>query len=448
MKKKKPNFWKIGRIGAATLVLFASGLAFSGFGGAVANVLHFQFGPALMKCFAAFSLGTLSVALGIALLTFLFGRFYCVALCPFGILQDVVGFLSHRKAGKTSKAAPAPNFQKTRYAIAAVAFGMLFAGWSGGFLLLDPYSNFGRIFGAFTLGGVIPLSIIIALTLWKKRIYCTAICPVGTLLGLLAKHGVFKLAITGKCVKCGTCIKNCPTGCIDIASGTIDNERCIRCMNCISACPLHGIHFTRTKKEPATVDKARRKFLVNGGIMLAGFAAGTTLAGTGLSKLAEWAKQFKILPPGAGDAERFASKCTACQLCTANCPSKIIVHATGGDGPVSLDLSRGACLHDCNKCSQVCPTGALRPLSLETKQKTKIAEATFHPQTCIVFQESRTCGKCAEVCPTNAITLRKTGAPRLNVKLCIGCGACQAVCPATQKAMTVHEIEKQILLEA
>lgn len=440
--KNRQKLWRTGRIAVAALFLLTALLAFSGFGGVAANVFPVQFGPALMKCVAAFSLGILSVVLGIALIAFLFGRFYCSILCPFGILQDVIGFLSRRKA------AAVPNFRKTRYAIAGIAFGMLISGWSGGFLLLDPYSNFGRIFGAFTIGGMVPLVIITVLAVWKKRIYCTAACPVGTLLGLIAGYGVFKLAITGKCVKCGKCVKSCPSGCIDIASGLIDNERCVRCMNCVSSCPLHGIGVTRPKRTPVPVDETRREFLVSGGILIAGLAAGVVLAKTGMTRLGDWAKRFKILPPGAGDAARFTLKCTACQLCTVNCPAKIIVPAPGGDGPVSLDLSRGVCRYDCNKCSQVCPTGAIRSLTLETKQKTKIAEAAFHPQACIVFQDGAKCGKCAGVCPTGAVSLRRTGAPRLNAKLCIGCGACQAVCPAPEKAMTVHEIEKQTLLEA
>ena len=193
---------------------------------------------------------------------------------------------------------------------------------------------------------------------------------------------------------------------------------------------------------------SRRAFLVNAGILAAGAAAGAALAGAGLGKLAEAAKRFKILPPGAGNSARFAAKCTACQLCTANCPSKIIVPAPGGDGPVSLDLSRGACKFDCSRCSDVCPTGAIRPLKLKEKQRTKIAEAKFHPRNCIVFQEGTQCGRCAKACPTGAIVLRKNGTPRpVKADLCIGCGACQEVCPAERKAMVVSEIETQVLLE-
>lgn len=217
---------------------------------------------------------------------------------------------------------------------------MLAFGWTALFLLLDPYSNFGRIAGSFTAGSVIPLIVIVILAVWKKRIYCTAICPVGTLLGLIAKHGVFRLRLTDRCVKCGMCVKVCPAGCIDPHNGTLDNERCVRCMNCVSACRLQAVKFALPERKTPPVDQARRAFLINGGVLVAGVAAGMVLAKTGMGKLAEYAKRFLILPPGAGDAERFAARCTACQLCTANCPAKIIVPAPGGNGPVSLDSAR------------------------------------------------------------------------------------------------------------
>ncbi len=442
MTKKTRALPRVIRICAAAVFLLAAGFAFSGFSGLFAQFLHIQLGPALVKCAAAFSLGTLAVVLGIALFTFLFGRFYCSVFCPFGILQDAAGFLSRRKAKAV------PDYAKARCAIAGIVFGALLCGWSGGFLLLDPYSNFGRIFAFFTLGGVIPPVLLILLAVWKKRIYCTTVCPVGALLGLLAKYGIFKLSISGKCVKCGKCVQGCPSGCIDVESGVIDNGRCVRCMNCISACPLGCIGFAapRRREEAVPVDTSRRRFLISGGVLIAGLAAGAALAKTGLGKIEEFARRFKILPPGAGSAERFAAKCTACQLCTVNCPAKIIVPAPGGDGPVSLDLSRGACQFDCNRCTQVCPTGALKPLTLAQKRKTKIAEAKFNPRNCLVFQEDVPCGQCADVCPVHAIRLRKNGAPRpVDTALCIGCGACQAVCPADEKAMTVHEIEKQIM---
>ena len=441
MAARKKMWIRYVRLIAAAVFLFLTGLAFSGAAAWLAPFLHVQFGPALVKCAAAFSAGALSVVLGILLVTVLFGRFYCSVFCPFGLLQDILIFLSRRKETRV------PDLRKLRYGIAGIVYGLLLFGWNTGFQLLDPYSNFGRIAAVFSLGGLIMLVFIIVLATWKKRLYCTAVCPVGTLLGLAARFSVFKLAILGKCVRCGSCVRSCPAGCIDIEKGVIDNERCIRCMNCVSHCPLGGIGFALPRKTETKQDVSRRAFLVNGGILLGGLAVGAVWA-KALGRVYQRAQSHRILPPGAGDAFRFASKCTSCQLCTANCPAKIIVPAPHGDGPVSLDLSKGACQYDCNRCSQVCPTGAIMPLTLAVKRKTKIAEAKFDPQKCLVFQEGTVCGKCAKACPTGAVVLRKNGTPRpVKTALCLGCGACQAVCPAPEKAMTVHVIEKQTMLE-
>ncbi len=438
---KTNSKWRYLRIGAAALLFCAMSAAFAGAGGVLLRLPYLQAGPALLTCFAAFSLGALATVAAIALVTLVFGRVYCAVWCPLGILQDLVGFLARRKCRTL------PNYAKTRYAVAGAAFGLLAAGWSAGFLLLDPYSNFGRIV-SFTIGGAAAFAAVAALAVWRKRLYCTAVCPVGTILGLISKFSVLKLSIGNQCVHCGKCATVCPAGCIDAFDGTIDNERCVRCMNCVAACPLGGIGIAKPFSAGSVqVDVSRRAFLGRGGVLLVGLAAGAMLARTGMSKLAAFVGVGKILPPGAGTAAGFAAKCTACQICVANCPAGIIVPAPGGVGPVSVDLSRGACRYDCVRCSQACPTGALRPLSLEVKRRTKIAEAEFDPRHCIVFQESVQCGRCAHVCPTGAVTLRKNGSPRpVNAALCIGCGACQAICPAQTKAMTVHGIGDQAML--
>ena len=108
------------RIGLAALFFVTMLLAFSGVCGSLAGVLPgMQFAPALMRCLTAFSAGALAAVLGIAAVTICFGRFYCAVFCPLGIFQDVIGFLSRRKSGVV------PNFRRTRYLIAAVAYGML-----------------------------------------------------------------------------------------------------------------------------------------------------------------------------------------------------------------------------------------------------------------------------------------------------------------------------------
>lgn len=430
IKKQWPRLVRI--LAAASFIVAFCIAFFSGIGG----LFQVQFGPALMRSLSTFSLGALSAVLVIALATILFGRFYCAVFCPLGILQDLAGFLSGRKAKAV------PNFLRTRYTIAALVYGLLIAGWSAGFLLLDPYSNFGRMLGAFSAGALALPVLVILLSVWKKRLFCTVVCPVGTLLGLLAKCGVFRLAIRENCVKCGKCAGSCPSGCIDIAAGKLDNERCVRCMNCVSVCPLGCIGFASPGEVP--FDATRRAFLVQTGILAAGTAVGFVLGKAGA---AHWRRRLSVLPPGAGDPDRFTARCTSCQLCTVNCPSKIIVPAPGGAGPVSLDLTRGACRFDCTRCSEVCPAGALPPLTLAEKRKTKIGQAVIDPGRCLVLLEDDPCGACADACPLQAIELdEETGLPRVAAARCIGCGVCRSVCRSKEKAIHIEGIEKQVRL--
>ena len=519
--KKKNNMPRRIRIGVAAFVFILICLAFSGLLPQAAALLKIQAAPSLMKTIAAFSVGALVTVIIILLVTFLFGRFYCSVICPLGILQDIVAFIFRRKG----KPLP-PRLSFLRAICLGVAIGFLVTGWTLGFKILDPYSNFGRPFAAWNqpktavvekteeaaaekedddnseeqnaaarpaaesscptgcilssygLGAILPVILIIAAAIWRKRIFCNAICPVGTMLGIVSRIGLFKLSITEQCIKCGRCVKACNAGCIDIEHRHLDNARCVRCLNCLAACPMGAIHFGRpvaapqpteppsnqavaetpehTEEKPAA-DMSKRELLLSIPVGLVGLGVSAAVGNHFLRQLLEAkttndeeneaaaAPQF-ILPPGAGDAARFATKCTACLLCVHNCPSKIIKPSPSGYGFVRIDLTNGSCGFDCNRCSQICPTGAIKPVPLAEKQKLRIAQAAINYKNCKVFRDDEPCGKCAEVCPTKAITLRKTGAPKMTKDLCIGCGACQAICP--NKTITVSPIPKQEGVEA
>lgn len=405
-------------------------------------LLKFQFAPSAMRSIALSAVLSISVVLFLTLITFFAGRFYCSSLCPLGTWQELVAFVP-TKCGKEK------DYRKMRLLIAGIAFGLLLSMCNIGFLLLDPYSLFGRMVRSFSISAIVIFLVITSLTLWKKRFFCTSICPVGTILGLFAEKGVYKLQFNEKCVKCGKCVKNCPAGCMDTETGMIDNGRCVRCLKCLSICPVEGISFSR-KTLSAPVNDSRRKFLVDGGV----FVCGMILGKAGAFFADKYGKTLvssaaAILPPGAGSLAAFLQKCTACQACTAVCPEKIILPAKGGTGPVSLDLSgKGACRFDCRKCIEACPTGALKDLTLKEKQACKIALAVHLPQNCIAFQDEEECGHCADACKVKAITLRKNGTPRpVKKELCIGCGACLKECPASPPALKILPIPRQILVK-
>ncbi|MBR3627620.1 MAG: 4Fe-4S binding protein, partial [Elusimicrobia bacterium] len=186
------------RLMLSAIVLIIAFLSFTTTFSFFTKFFVIQLGPGIASLLTSFSITVLISVSGIIIFTFLFGRFYCSLICPLGILQSFINFFS-LKNSKNYK-----NFYKTRYIIAAIVFGTLFCGWVVGFKILDPYTNFGLIassiftpihnliikaehyeFTILTLIiSLIPFIILIFLVLFKRRFFCTAICPIGTVLGL------------------------------------------------------------------------------------------------------------------------------------------------------------------------------------------------------------------------------------------------------------------------
>ena len=103
--------------------------------------LHFlakiQFVPALLSL-------NIIILVSLVLLTFVFGRVYCSSICPMGIYQDIVGWLSKRvKRKKRYTYSPAKSILRwTTLLLVLVAFIFGFTFLVG---LLDPYGAYGRI---------------------------------------------------------------------------------------------------------------------------------------------------------------------------------------------------------------------------------------------------------------------------------------------------------------
>ena len=306
--------------------------------------------------------------------------------------------------------------------------------------------------------------IIIAALAWRNgRTYCNTICPVGTVLGFLSKYSLFKISIdTDKCRNCSLCSRQCKASCIDYKNHAIDYSRCVDCMDCIGSCEFGAISYGIARKPKAKetnqadakqpsnepvpqTDTSRRTFIVTA------IATVTAVTRKSQEKIVDGGRaviedkqipdrRTHIEPPGAVSLKHFAQHCTACQLCVSVCPNGVLRPSTDLTRLMQPEVSyeRGYCRPECNKCSQVCPAGAIRPVTVAEKSAIHIGHAVWTGKNCIPLTDGQECGNCARHCPTGAIIMVPSDKsnpdslkiPIVNEERCIGCGACENLCPA------------------
>lgn len=147
-----------------------------------------------------------------------------------------------------------------------------------------------------------------------------------------------------------------------------------------------------------------------------------------------------ITPPGALGARHFAQHCTACQLCVSVCPNQVLRPSTDFMKFMQPEMSyeRGYCRPECTKCADVCPAGAIHPITVADKSSIQIGHAVWTKANCVPLTDGVDCGNCARHCPTGAITMVLSDPnvsdspkiPAVDTERCIGCGACENLCPA------------------
>jgi formate hydrogenlyase subunit 6/NADH:ubiquinone oxidoreductase subunit I len=104
----------------------------------------------------------------------------------------------------------------------------------------------------------------------------------------------------------------------------------------------------------------------------------------------------------------------------------------------TMSFERGFCRPECTRCSQVCPTDAIRPITVEEKTDIHVGYPVWLEQNCLPVTRHVACGNCARHCPTGAIEMVPLDendelspmVPNINEARCIGCGACEYVCPS------------------
>ncbi|MBR2068596.1 MAG: 4Fe-4S binding protein [Candidatus Gastranaerophilales bacterium] len=418
------------RLTIAGIVLLASICAVLGF--YPVHFLNIEFSPILQKTITNYTVFSLIILVLLVLFTIFFGRFYCSILCPFGILQEFVNLIFNKIKGKKLPALEYIEPKPVKYFILSLCFGALIGGSAVIIRHIDPYTLFGSFISLSKLGIILTL-IVLTLVFFKNRFFCTSICPVGAILGLLAKFAPFKVYMNDNCVQCGMCARYCPSKCINHKEKNIKSENCVKCLKCTSVCPKGAMKYgLKPKFEP--FDVTRRKALISTGAIALFIGAW----GMGVKISKDLFKNIKnvILPAGAQNAQKMANKCLNCNLCVNNCPQGILQKANSEIPAVHIDYSKGNhyCKYDCKKCSEICPAGAIKRLTLEEKQNTKIAMASVN-NYCIG------CGACIRKCPKKAISITD-GLAKVDGALCIGCGACKAVCPMA--AIDIFAINKQM----
>ncbi len=303
--------------------------------------------------------------------------------------------------------------------------------------------------------------VVIVLAFLNGRTYCNTICPVGTVLGFLSKYSLFCPTIdTNKCNSCSLCSRQCKASCIDSKNHQIDYSRCVACMDCIGACKHGAIHYTMRKKksevaspQPATSHEvtanetnSRRSFLTGAGIVLGTAvlkAQDNKTVDGGLAEIIDKKKPVRatpIVPPGARGLKNMASHCTGCQLCVSVCPNNVLRPSSNLNTLMQPESSyeRGYCRPECTKCSEVCPAGAILKITAAEKSSIQIGHAVWVKERCVPLTDGKECGNCARHCPSGAITMvlsdpnneESPKIPVVNEERCIGCGACENLCPS------------------
>jgi MauM/NapG family ferredoxin protein len=235
--------------------------------------------------------------------------------------------------------------------------------------------------------------------------------------------------------------------------GTAHSE-CITCLRCREVCPEQAVSFQVTRKGPVMskeVDLARRSVLGAGaaGMAMAAFAMTNLHHLHGHESPRALRSSRLIRPPGALPETDFQARCMRCGECIKACLTNTLQPVwleagLSGLWTPKVTARLAGCEQGCAVCGQVCPTGAIRPLSLEEKIFAKIGTARIEKSRCIAWEQDKKCLICDEICPYNAIASQFAAdhpvtVPVIDENKCNGCGYCEAKCPVIGESAIIVE---------
>ena len=364
--------------------------------------------------------------LGVLLLTPLVGRLFCECFCPLGIIQSFVNWIFHPKTKVRRVCTRLPESKPqliVRWTVLAVAVALIGAGFGAVGWFLTPYSIYGKALTLFIPGMVLFTLVVALAAIGKGRIWCNWICPVGTLFNILSKKSVCAHKVGNGCGNCKACFAM-GNG----AWGTENGE------SRAPSRPPEGITRRETLKGVAVLAAAEAVEKTTDG----GFASVTS---PGVPPRA-----VPVLPPGSVDLREFNLKCVGCGLCIANCRGGCLKASRSllRLGQPEMDFRHDYCLVRCaQQCAKVCPAGAIRLLDGVVRKDIHVGHAVWKRDLCLRETEDVKCTACSRKCPVGAIHIVE-GFPAVDKEACIGCGACEHVCPARpMPAIFVEGLEQQ-----
>ena len=427
-------------------------------------------------------------------LTVFLGRFFCGWICPLGTLNTIVGYFGMKRMKPIKREGRYPALRSLKYYILAFIIVAAIFGWNAAGYV-DPISltirslavgfNPGinkivRSFFEFSyvlnipvlspaidsvysamIGTIIAFeqpvfrqtliiglifAAILGLNLLAPRFWCRYLCPLGAMLGIIGtKQMAARVDVDSEaCISCRRCIVTCHGDATPFEPGDWASRECLVCYNCREICPSDAvtIHATTQRTGSGNVDLKRRWLLASGAGALLGVPALNATIGN------KRPNPLLVRPPGSLAENEFLKTCVKCGECMKVCLTNGLQPTLAEAGLEGLWTpmlvpSLGYCEYECNLCSQVCPTGAIRDITVEEKKEIKIGLAMFDTNRCIPYAYGRNCIVCEEHCPVpdKAIKFKEEEAvdeegnpfilkkPIVTPELCIGCGICENKCP-------------------